>query len=151
MLGLRGRHRRRVPHRPTAARRGRTRRWRSAAAAPLWASDGTIYWSLIYDGGLIKSTDQGNTWTQPIKNGTLKTVHPIELPDGRIVVAGPKTLMISADGGATFAPVGPDLPFAPNSLAYSPFRNAFYVEQFDCTMVVPANAVSRLGFDYRTQ
>jgi hypothetical protein len=121
-----------------------------AAATPLWTSDGAIYWSLS-DGGLIKSTDEGVTWTQPITSGTLKSVHPIELPDGRLVVAGPKTLMISADKGATFTAVGPDLPFAPNSLAYSPFRNAFYVEQFDCTTRVPANAVSRLGFDYRTQ
>jgi hypothetical protein len=123
----------------------------SAASTPLWAADGTIYWALIYDGGLIKSTDQGNTWTQPIKNGTLKTVHPIELPDGRIVAAGPKTLMISADKGETFEPLGPDLPFTPNTITYSPYRNAFYAEQFDCKNLVLPNAISRSGFDYRTQ
>ena len=75
---------------PTAARRGRAPTTPAAAAMPLWASDGTIYWSLIYDRGLIKSTDQGHTWTQPIRAATLKTGHPIELPDGRIVAPGPR-------------------------------------------------------------
>jgi hypothetical protein len=121
----------------------------SAAAVPLWASDGTIYWSLIYDRGLIKSTDQGQTWTQTIQGGTLKTGHPIELPDGRIVAPGPKTLMISKDKGVSFQPVGETLPFTPNSITYSPYRNAFFIEQFDCGNAVVANAISRAGFDYR--
>jgi hypothetical protein len=121
----------------------------SAAAVPLWASDGTIYWSLVYDRGLIKSTDQGKTWTQTIQGGTLKTGHPIELPDGRIVAPGPKTLMISRDKGVSFQPLGEVLPFAPNSITYSPYRNAFFIEQFDCGNAVVANAISRAGFDYR--
>ncbi len=87
----------------------------SAAASPLWASDGTIYWSLIYDHGLIKSTDQGRTWTQTVQGGTLKTGRPIELPDGRIVAAGAKTLMISTDKGVSFKPLGDTLPFVPNT------------------------------------
>lgn len=123
----------------------------SAAGLPLSASDGTLYWSLIYDRGLIKSTDQGRSWQQPIQAGTLKTGHPIELPDGRIVAPGPKTLMISNDKGATFNPVGPPLPFVPNSISYSARRNAFYIEQFDCGNAVVAHAISRYGFDYRTQ
>jgi hypothetical protein len=122
-----------------------------AAALPLWAADGTIYWSLIYDRGLIKSSDQGKTWSQPIAAGTLKTGHPIELPDGRIVAAGPKTLMLSTDKGATFTAVGAALPFTPNSITYSAHRSAFYVEQFDCGTAVVAHAISRHGFDYRTQ
>jgi photosystem II stability/assembly factor-like uncharacterized protein len=122
-----------------------------AAALPLRASDGTIYWSLIYDRGLIKSTDQGKTWTQPIANGVLKTGHPIELPDGRIVAQSSKTLMISTDQGQTFKPVGEMLPFNPNSITYSPYRNAFFVEQFDCGNAVVAHAISRAGFDYRAQ
>ena len=122
-----------------------------AAALPLWAADGTIYWSLIYDGGLITSIDQGQTWTQTIAGNTLKTGHPIELPDGRIVAPGPRTLMISADHGATFQSIGESMPFAPNSITYSPYRNAFFIEQFDCGSAVVANAISRAGFDYRTQ
>jgi hypothetical protein len=30
-------------------------------------------------------------------------------------------------------------------------RSAFYIEQFDCNNQVLANAISRYGFDYRTQ
>jgi hypothetical protein len=123
----------------------------SAAALPLWASDGTIYWSLIYDRGLIKSVNQGSSWTQTVQAGMLKTGHPIELPDGRIVAPGPKTLMISTDKGMTFNPVGTAMPFAPNSITYSPYRNAFFIEQFDCGKAVVAQAISRFGFDYRTQ
>lgn len=123
----------------------------SASGLPLWASDGTIYWSLLYNHGLIKSTDQGNSWTQTIQYGTLNTGHPIELPDGRIVAIGPMTLMISSDKGVTFKALGTAMPFAPNSIAYSPYRNAFYIEQFDCNNQVLADAISRYGFDYRTQ
>jgi hypothetical protein len=123
----------------------------SASGLPLWASDGTIYWSLLYNHGLIKSTDQGNSWTQTVQYGTLNTGHPIELPDGRIVAIGPMTLMISSDKGVTFKALGTAMPFAPNSIAYSPYRNAFYIEQFDCNNQVLADAISRYGFDYRTQ
>jgi hypothetical protein len=123
----------------------------SAAALPLWASDGTIYWSLIYDRGLVKSTDQGNSWTQTVLYGALKTGHPIELPDGRIVAAGPMKLMISKDKGVTFIALGSPMPFVPNTITYSPYRNAFYIEQFDCNKQVLPNAISRFGFDYRTQ
>jgi photosystem II stability/assembly factor-like uncharacterized protein len=119
----------------------------SAAALPLWGADGTIYWSLIYDRGLIKSTDQGRTWTQPIGGGTLKTGHPLELPDGRIVAVGPKTLMISRDKGVSFVPLGEELPFVPNTITYSPARRAFYIEQFDCGDAVVSHAISRFGFD----
>jgi photosystem II stability/assembly factor-like uncharacterized protein len=120
-----------------------------AAALPLRASNGTIYWSLIYDRGLIKSADQGRTWTQTVQGGTLKTVHPIELPDGRIVAVGARTLMISSDEGSTFTTLGAPLPFVPNSITYSPYRNAFFIERFDCGNAVLADAISRAGFDYR--
>jgi|SRR5580658_4320212 BNR/Asp-box repeat protein len=122
----------------------------SASGLPLWATDGTIYWSLLYNRGLIKSTDQGNSWTQTIPYGTLNTGHPIELPDGRIVAVGPMTLMISSDHGVSFQALGTAMPFAPNSITYSPYRNAFYIEQFDCNNQVLADAISRYGFDYRT-
>jgi len=43
----------------TAARRGaRSARWRQTAA-PLVASDGSVYWMLMYDRGVIRSTNQG--------------------------------------------------------------------------------------------
>ena len=41
------------------------------------------------------------------------------------------------------------LPFTPNSITYSAYRNAFFIEQFDCGDAVVAHAISRAGFDYR--
>jgi hypothetical protein len=123
----------------------------SPSGQPLWASDGTIYWSLTNDRGLMKSTDQGRTWSQGVGGGQIKSGRPVELPDGRIVAAGAKTMMISADKGMTFKPVGDPMPFTPASFTYSPFRNAFFIEQFDCGNAVVPNAISRAGFDYRMQ
>ncbi len=120
-----------------------------AAGLPLRATDGTLYWALIYDRGLIKSTDQGRTWTQTVQGGVLKTVSPLELPDGRIVAVGPRTMMISADKGVTFRALGAPLPFNPNSLAYSSQRSAFFIEQFDCGNAVVPHAISRYPFDAR--
>ena len=59
--------------------------------------------------------------------------------------------MISSDKGMSFKPVGDAMPFVPNSIAYSPYRNAFFIEQFDCSNAVVAKAISRFGFDYRMQ
>ena len=59
--------------------------------------------------------------------------------------------MISTDKGVSFKPLGDAMPFAPNTITYSPYRNAFFIEQFDCGTAVVAHAISRFGFDYRTQ
>ena len=113
LLGLRGRHRRRLPHdrrrQDLDARHDGVRR----RGRPCGRRTGRSTGRSSTTTGLIKSTDQGKTWTQTIKGGTSKTGHPIELPDGRIVAPGPKTLMISTDKGDTFQPVGAMLPFAP--------------------------------------
>jgi hypothetical protein len=122
-----------------------------AAAAPLWASDGTIYWSLIYDRGIIKSTDQGNTWKQTVNYGTLKTGSPIELPDGRIAALSGNAVMVSADHGVTFKAAAAGMPAERSQVAYSPYRRAFYVSHWDCGSAVLADAVMRFGWDYKTQ
>jgi hypothetical protein len=121
-----------------------------AAQPPLWASDGTIYWSLIYDRGLIKSTDQGNTWKQTV-SGTLTTGSPVELPDGRIAALSKTAVMISSDHGATFKVAASALPANRSMVAYSPYRRAFYVSHWDCGNAVLADAVMRYGWDYQTQ
>ena len=59
--------------------------------------------------GSSHSTDQGNSWTQPIKaTASSRPLHPIELPDGRISAAGPKDALrsSSADKGESFQPLG---------------------------------------------
>lgn len=119
------------------------------AGQPLRASDGAIYWAGHQQGGLYKSTDQGEHFTQIAEPANARSVEPIELPDGRIVTVGGKTLMISADHGATWEPLADPLPFTPNGVTYSAFRNAFYVWQWDCGDVVLSNAIMRFGYDYR--
>src|SRR5262249_38299641 len=93
-----------------------------AADQPLWASDGTIYWSLIYDRGMIKSTDQGNSWTSAAGGNTVRTTHPIQLPDGRIATIGTQKIVISKDHGATWTPIGASFPYQPAGIAYSAQR-----------------------------
>src|ERR1051325_2476124 len=55
-----------------------------ANGAPLSASDGSIYWLLMYDRGLIRSTNQGQSWTQVCGAGVIKGSKIIELPDSRL-------------------------------------------------------------------
>jgi hypothetical protein len=98
---------------------------------------GAIYWPA--NGGLLKSTDSGTTWVYVGKD--LHPIRPIELSDGKLVSAGGNHLVISADGGSTWAPFGAALPFTPVGLTYAPGRRAFFIWHFDCREVVPADAV----------
>ncbi len=96
------------------------------AGTPLAASDGTIYWAILWDRGLLKSTDKGKTWTEvpgPVK----KT--PIELPGGRLVAPVGSQLYLSTDGAATWKPCSPPMPFAPGAWAYNEKRNAFFISR----------------------
>ena len=78
---------------------------------PLRAADGAIYWAGGQQGGLHKSTDQGQHFTQIADSTKALPFAPIQLPNGNIVVVGPSTLMMSADHGMTWQPVGDALPF----------------------------------------
>ena len=81
----------------------------------LLASDGTIYWQTLWSGGLIKSADQGKTWTAlagPVK------VNPIELPGGKLVAAVDAQLHASTDGGRSWQKLGDPIPFQPNGLVF---------------------------------
>jgi photosystem II stability/assembly factor-like uncharacterized protein len=119
------------------------------AGQPLRASDGAIYWAGHQGGGLYKSTDQGQHFTQVAEPENARSVEPIELPDGRIVTVGATTLMISANHGMTWEELADPLPFTPSGVTYSAVRNAFYVWQWDCEDVVLPDAIMRFGFDYR--
>jgi photosystem II stability/assembly factor-like uncharacterized protein len=122
----------------------------AASNQPLVASDGAIYWPLIWGSGMIRSTDGGREWTQIAEGGTLKGVHPIELPDGRIATIGNDAIVISSNGGESWEPAttGP-LPFGdPVGLAYSEQRRAFYIWHFSCENPVPDDAIMRHDYDY---
>jgi hypothetical protein len=119
---------------------------KGAISQPLLAHDGTIYWD-NEAGGLLKSEDMGVTFTS-IANNASSRVGPIQLPDGRVVVVANKVLTASADGGKTWEPLAPAMPFDPTGMDYSPFRRAFYATYFDCTDAVPGDAVERYGYDF---
>jgi photosystem II stability/assembly factor-like uncharacterized protein len=122
--------------------------------APLWASDGSIYWPLVNDGGLARSTDLGLTWTRVIGPGILTAVTPIELPDGKIVAVGTDHLMRSSDGGKSWSPIGAPLPFQligneQGGITYSAKTRTFFLWHWTCSGgPLPADAVMSAGFDY---
>jgi hypothetical protein len=101
---------------------------------PLWASSGAIYWA-AEAGGLLKSTDLGMTWTA-ISDGSGAHMYtspptPAELPDGRILSATSKNIVVSGDGGATWAPAGAALPHE-SDFTYSAATKTFYIWNGGC-------------------
>jgi len=65
-----------------------------ANGTPLVATDGSIYWQLMSDRGLIRSTDRGQTWTQACGSGVIKGSRVIELPDNRLAALGGKNIKV---------------------------------------------------------
>ena len=124
---------------------------------PLVMSDGTIYWSVGGNGGMVKSVDEGKTWQETVGSGVLVTGSPVALPDGRIAALGSSAVMVSSDCGTSWYTATTALPYAPTGVVYSPYQKAFYVWHFDCTGKnnpddpVPQDAIMRFDFDYETQ
>ena len=114
------------------------------SAPPLKASNGAIYWP-ANNSVLARSIDAGSTWT-PVGSG-LKNVTPVELPSGHIVAVGETTLMITGDGGATWVPLGPPLPYRPDGLVYSRQRKAFFMWRSECKQEVARDAVMSFNFE----
>jgi photosystem II stability/assembly factor-like uncharacterized protein len=114
---------------------------------PLVASDGNIYWSSDQGGGMVRSTDNGETFEKVTPTGSEITLPPIELPDGRIASVSRRYVVVSDDQAETWKPVSPELPFRARSLAYSPERKAFFITHETCEEG-EANAVLRFDFDY---
>ena len=120
-----------------------------ANGAPLKASDGSIYWPIAYGRGLIRSTDQGQTWTQVCGPGVIKGSQIIELPDQRLATVAGKGLKVSSDRGTTWTPVGEPTPVQPAGVIYAPVRQAFFIWNWDCGNKVLTNAVWR--HEYRIE
>lgn len=133
--------------------------------APLHASNGSIYW-LLYD-GLMRSDNQGQTWTQVTPSGVLKNnaafdgIPPIELPDGRIAaLSADNKIVVSSDRGSHWNAATTALPYSSLfnvRLTYSVQRKAFFVSNggagggVSCSGgPLPKQAVMRYDFDATT-
>jgi photosystem II stability/assembly factor-like uncharacterized protein len=108
---------------------------------PLLASDGSIYWQRVWGGGLLQSTDKGKTWKQ-ISNAVKS--NPIELPGRRLAGLAEAQVLISDDGGATWAKVGPPAPFKPNGITYSDKGKCFYAWRLSDNMKMEKQSIVRL-------
>ncbi len=126
-------------------------------ASLLLAQDGTMYWGSEGSGGITTSTDQGETWSEPVGVGAISirgTAKPWELPDGRLAALSTQSVVVSADGGKSWRPVSPALPYSPQGFFYSAQHKAFYVYRLTCNVGmddVPADGVMSFPFDYETK
>lgn len=123
------------------------------AKQPLFAQDGSIYWAAEFGGGLVRTEDDGETW-ETMVGGTISSIAPVELPDGRIASLIDDAVAVSDDQGRSWRIVSTKAPIAPVALVYSPYRKAFYVYYFTCafpTALVPDDAILRYDFDYETE
>lgn len=119
--------------------------------APLVMADGTLYWLLRDRKGIIRSKDQGVSWSDPLGVAVGLNASLIALPEGRLASMGPTRVMVSKDGGLSWVPVGAKPPIPPDGLAYAKARRAFYVWRATCTFIddsVPADSIQKMDFDY---
>lgn len=117
----------------------------AVVARPLWAADDAIYWSTIYDSGIARSDDHGQSWTKVAEG--IVSGHPVGLADGRIMDVTADHVVVSADRGVTWTPVGEPLPFKPAGVTFSAATKTVYVWQWDCGGIVLPNAIASAGFD----
>ena len=94
------------------------------AGIPCVTSAGAIYWQALWAKGLLKSEDHGLTWN--LMSGPVKE-NPVALPDGKLMVAVNRQLMVSADAGKTWEKTGSEIPFKPTGICFSEKGRAVYV------------------------
>jgi photosystem II stability/assembly factor-like uncharacterized protein len=116
----------------------------AATARPLVASDGFIYWPLIYNSGLARGTADGDFTV--VSDGMVSSP-PVELPDGRILQVKGEQLVASEDQGDSWNAVGEALPFAAAGVTFSAATKTLYVWQWDCGEVVLPNAIASAGLE----
>jgi hypothetical protein len=75
-------------------------------------------------------------------------VQPIEVPGGQLVTAKRDTLVVSSDGGETWEPLGPQLPYVPAGVVYSANQKALFIWHWDCNTRVLPDAIERLSYEF---
>ncbi|HEY4104155.1 MAG TPA: sialidase family protein [Polyangiaceae bacterium] len=125
---------------------------------PTRAMDNSIYWVGPNGNNVTRSMDDGVTWMDVVGMGVVAGPALLELPDGRLATLGAQYLVISADRGATWAPVSSALPYPDSNRAsgvvYSTQQKAFFIWHSTCgfngPVPVPDDAIMRYDFDYTT-
>lgn len=116
-----------------------------ASMPPLITANGTIYYSSSND--LVKSTDQGQTWTA-VGSNLRYEFRPAELPDGRLIsVDNNNRLVVSGDGGNTWTEFGANIPYSSGfsgGVTYSKVNQAVYIWHTDCGNVILPDAIYQL-------
>jgi len=121
------------------------------AGRPLQTADGSIYWTAESDSGVMKSTDQGQTWNRVVGANLLHGQTLLELPDGRLASLNNNYVLVSPDGGETWKVASAPFPFPPHGLVYSRYQKAFYVYTDSQELQIPARSIVRYDWDYETQ
>ncbi len=89
----------------------------------LTTSDGAIYWGLCWGSGIVKSTDQGQTWQK--LSGPAR-FSPIQMETGKIAALGGQQIYVSADAGQTWEKLADPLPFKPNGITFNAKSKSLY-------------------------
>lgn len=81
----------------------------------LQRADRSVWWSVGGGERLMRSSNQGRTWT-PVDG---PTTCPIELPNGWIAAVKDRQVLVSTNNGKLWQALGPELPFQPAGLLHA--------------------------------
>jgi len=115
--------------------------------APLRTTNGSIYWRVDSNFGLMFSENDGVDWTRTTEYGVLYG-NLLELPDGRLAAVGNRAIVISDDDGRNWSDVTTNMPFAPGGVTYSVENRAFYIWTASPGTKVPEESILRYAWDY---
>ena len=115
-----------------------------AVSGPPLVDGNTVLWLLERGGGVVRSSDKGQTFEQGAPTGgTPRTL--AKLSDGRLVTHSKNRLLVSADLGVSWTPFGPDLPYEPRGVAVTEGGESIFVWRFSCNFDGEGNDVDPLS------